>query len=128
MTSWQVFFTGHRFELGQSFSLLKGHRSNIIASWQKAPIPFILKPSPVKKKTRRLHLLFLNSVVINPLCEMCLQGGRFHQQRSSRSSSIQHFIRTVLSAVTNLQGQISSNNEPGSSPQQHSSVQNEISA
>ena len=52
------------------------------------------------------------------------------QQRSSTSSgsNIQQFIRTVLSAVTNLQGQPSSNNEPGSTSQQYSSVQDEISA
>ena len=50
------------------------------------------------------------------------------QQRSSGSSNIQQFIRTVLSVVTNLQDQTSRNNEPGSSPQQHSSVQDEISA
>ena len=51
------------------------------------------------------------------------------QQRSSNSSgsNIQQFIRTVLSAVRNLQGQ-SSSNEPGSTLQQYSSVQDEISA
>lgn len=44
------------------------------------------------------------------------------------SSNIQQFIRIVLNAVTNLQGQSSSNNEPGSSPQQYSRVEDEISA
>ena len=47
---------------------------------------------------------------------------------SSSGSNIQQLIRTVLSAVTNLQGQSSSNNQQGSSPQQYSSVQDELSA
>ena len=47
---------------------------------------------------------------------------------SSSGSNIQQFIRTVLSVVTNLQGQSSSNNQQGSSPQQYSSVQDELSA
>ena len=59
-----------------------------------------------------------------------LENKMAEQQRSSNSSgsNIQQFIRTVLSAVTNLQGQSSSNNEPGSTSQQYSSVQDEISA
>ena len=60
--------------------------------------------------------------------ESTLDDKMAEQQRSSSGSNIQQFIRTVLSAVTNLQGKACRNNEPGSSPQQHSSVQDEISA
>lgn len=72
------------------------------------------------------------NVISFPACgKLCiLENKMAEQQRSSSSSgsNIQQFIRTVLSLVTNLQGQSSSNNEPGSLPQQYSSVQDEISA
>lgn len=51
-----------------------------------------------------------------------------NRQSGSSNSIIQQFISTILTAVTNLQGQSSGNNEQGSSPQQYSNVQDEVSA
>ena len=71
---------------------------------------------------------YSNCNILSRARESTLDDKMAEQQSSSSGSNIQQFIRTVLSAVTSLQGQACRNNEPGSSPQQHSSVQDEMSA